>query len=224
MTGSLYREAALMDDDDDIYRPAGMGGEGWWDDAQKEVKRVAKKVQKSSAVRGLEKRAVKAGADVLRGAATAATDGLADSALTSLGAPEFAPLADQLINKGAKALEKKGTDYLDQKIDASGRGYGGVRYMSPAGGGLRLSSHRTQVGLGLRLAGGSLRLAGAGHTHGVPAGRHRMPDNTLMKNSDHMGRGHCGCGHGQRSNGLRLAGSGLYVQPGLVEGSGHAYC
>ena len=44
MTGSLYREAALMDDDDDIYRPAGMGGEGWWDDAQKEVKRVAKNV------------------------------------------------------------------------------------------------------------------------------------------------------------------------------------
>ena len=69
----LYREAALMDDDDEIFRPAGLGGEGWWDDAQKEVKRVAKKVQKSSAVRGVEKRAVKAGADVLRGAATAAT-------------------------------------------------------------------------------------------------------------------------------------------------------
>ena len=187
----LYREAALMDDDDEIYRPAGMGGEGWWSDAQKEVKRVAKKVQKSSAVRGLEKRAVKAGADVLRGAATAATDGLADSALTSLGVPEFAPLADQLISKGAKSLEKKGVDYLDQKIDASGRGYGGVRYMSPAGGGLRLAGHGTQVGTGLRLAG-----------------------------SGHM------CGNGLRlaGSGLRLAGSGMYRQPGLVEGSGHAYC
>ena len=218
MTGSLYREAALMDDDDDIYRPAGMGGEGWWDDAQKEVKRVAKKVQKSSAVRGVEKRAVKAGADVLRGAATAATDGLADSALTSLGAPEFAPLADQLINKGAKALEKKGVDYLDQKIDASGRGYGGVRYMSPAGGGLRLAGHGTAVGAGLRLAG-------SGST-----GHHRMPDGSLMKNSDHKGRGHCGCGHmeghGLRlaGSGLRLAGSGMYRQVGLVEGGGHAYC
>jgi hypothetical protein len=218
MTGSLYREAALMDDDDDIYRPAGMGGEGWWDDAQKEVKRVAKKVQKSSAVRGVEKRAVKAGADVLRGAATAATDGLADSALASLGVPEFAPLADQLINKGAKSLEKKGVDYLDQKIDASGRGYGGVRYMSPAGGGLRLAGHGTQVGAGLRLAGSG------------SAGHHRMPDGSLMKNSDHKGRGHCGCGHmeghGLRlaGSGLRLAGSGMYRQVGLVEGGGHAYC
>ena len=167
--GSLYRDAAIMDEDDDIYRPAGLGGEGWWDDAVKETKRVAKKVQKSSAVRGLEKRAVKAGADVLRGAATAATDGLADSALTSLGAPELAPLADQLINRAGKSLEKKGTDYLDQKIDASGRGYGGVRYMSPAGGGLRLAGHGTVVGAGLRLAGSG---------HGVPgpsphAGRER---------------------------------------------------
>ena len=85
----LYREAALMDGDEDIFRPAGLGGDGWWDDAVKETKRVAKRVQKSKVVRGLEKRAVRAGADVLRGAATAATDGLADSALTSLGAPEL---------------------------------------------------------------------------------------------------------------------------------------
>eukprot|EP01046_Picozoa_sp_COSAG06_P103778 COSAG06_NODE_49954_length_322_cov_0.502242_1_plen_63_part_01 len=43
----LYREAALMDGDDDIVRPAGLGGDGWWDDAVKETKRVAKRVQKS---------------------------------------------------------------------------------------------------------------------------------------------------------------------------------
>ena len=105
-------------------------------------------------------------------------------------------MATKLVDKGASYLEKKGVDYLDQQIDASGRGYGGVRYMSPAGGGLRLSSHATQVGTGLRLAG-----------------------------SGHMrGHGHCGCGHGQRAMGLRLAGSGIYVQPGLVEGSGHGYC
>ena len=37
-----------MDGDEDIFRPAGMGGEGWWDDAQKEVKRVAKRVHMGS--------------------------------------------------------------------------------------------------------------------------------------------------------------------------------
>ena len=118
----LYREAALMDDDDDLYRPAGLGGDGWWDDRYEDVKRTAKKVQKSSVVRGLEKRAVKVGADVLRTAGEAAVSGAADSALLSLGAPEFAPLAGKLIDRGAKALEKKGVAYLDQKIDASGSG------------------------------------------------------------------------------------------------------
>jgi hypothetical protein len=62
-------------------------------------------------------------------------------------------MADKLISQGANSLEKSGVNYLDQKIDASGRGYGGVRYMSPAGGGLRLAGHGTQVGTGLRLAG-----------------------------------------------------------------------
>jgi hypothetical protein len=188
-----------MNLDDDIYRPAGLGGEGWWDDAVDTVKTVAKKVQKNPVVRGLEKRAVKAGTTALRGAAETAVDGLADSALTAIGAPELAPMADKLIDKGASYLQKKGTDYLDQKIDASGRGYGGrIKYMSPAGGGLRLAGHGTQVGTGLRLAG-----------------------------SGHMsGHGHCQCGHGMRlaGSGMRLAGSGMYRQPGLVEGSGHGYC
>ena len=63
----IYREAALMNPDDDtsIYRPAGLGGDGWWDDAVSEAKRVGKKIQKSKVVRGLEKRATRAGADVL---------------------------------------------------------------------------------------------------------------------------------------------------------------
>ena len=77
----IYREAALMNLDDDIYRPAGLGGEGWWSDAVDTVKTVAKKVQKNPVVRGLEKRAVKAGSDVLRGAAETAVSGAADSAL-----------------------------------------------------------------------------------------------------------------------------------------------
>ena len=107
----IYREAALMNPDDDIYKPAGLGGDGWWDDAVSEAKRVGKKIQKSKVVRGLEKRAVKAGADVLRGAAETAVSGAADSALTALGAPELAPMADKLIDKGASYLEKKGVDY-----------------------------------------------------------------------------------------------------------------
>ena len=97
-----------------------------------------------------------------------ATDGVADSALTALGAPEFAPLADKLIDRGAKALEKKGVDYLDQKIDQSGKG---VRYMAAtSGGGMRLAGQGTQIGRGLRLAGNGhgrmhgdgMRLAGSG--------------------------------------------------------------
>ena len=46
----IYREAALMNPDDEIYRPASLGGEGWWDDTVSEVKRVAKKVQKNPVV------------------------------------------------------------------------------------------------------------------------------------------------------------------------------
>lgn len=202
----IYREAALMSPDDNIYRPAGLGGGSWWDDTVSEVKKVAKRAQKNPVVRNLEKRAVKKGADVLRGAAETAVSGAADTALTALGAPELAPMADSLIDKGASYLEKKGTDYLDQKIDASGRGYGGrIKFMSPAGGGLRLSSHATQIGTGLRLAG-SGHMRGHGHCR------------------------QCGCGHmeghGLRlaGSGLRLAGSGMYRQVGLVEGSGHGYC
>ena len=78
--------------------------------------------------------------------AETAVSGAADSALTAIGAPELAPMADSLIDRGASYLEKKGTEYLDQKIDASGRGYGGrVKFMSPAGGGLRLAGHGTQI-------------------------------------------------------------------------------
>ena len=62
-----------------------------------------------------EKKLVKKGADLLRGAAETGVDGLADTALTSLGVPEFAPMADKLIDKGASYLEKKGVDYLDHK-------------------------------------------------------------------------------------------------------------
>ena len=117
-------------------------------------------------MRDLEKSAVKVGAKTLRGAVETGLDGLADTALTSLGAPELAPLTDKLIDKGVKDLEKKGTEYVDQKIDASGKGHGGVRYMS-AGGGMRLAGSGTQVGSGLRLAGSGMRHSGSGHSGGL---------------------------------------------------------
>jgi len=177
----MYRSAAQLDDDP-LYHSAGQMGFGWWDDAWSGTKAAAKKVQSSAAVRGLEKRAVATGSKALRGVVEGATDGLATSALSAIGAPELAPAADALIDRGTKALQRKGTAYLDQKIDASGSG---VRYMSPAGGGLRRSGSGTQVGRGLRLSGegqmrghgcghcgGSLRLAGSGMY--VPAGMHGL--------------------------------------------------
>ena len=99
--------------------------------------------------------AVKVGGKTLRGAVETGLDGVADSALTALGAPELAPMADKLIDKGVKQLEKKGTSYLDQQNDKSGKGYGGVRYMS-ASGGMRLAGSGTQVGAGMRLAGNGM--------------------------------------------------------------------
>ena len=146
---------------DSMYRAAGdMHGEGWWDDAKSAFHHGVSAIQHNSVVRDLEKKAVKQGADVLRGVAETATDGLADSALTALGAPELAPLADKLIDSGAKRLEKKGTDYLNQKIDQSGKG---VRYMgATSGGGMRLAGQGTQIGRGLRLAGSGMRHGGDG--------------------------------------------------------------
>ena len=134
--------------DEDIYLAAGdqFGDGGWWGDRWKEIKKGVKAVQSNQAVRDLEKSAVKVGSKALRGAVETELGGVADTALTSLGAPERAPFADKLIDKGVKKLEKKGTDYLDQKIDASGNGHGGVRYMS-AGGGMCLAGSGTQVGL-----------------------------------------------------------------------------
>eukprot|EP01046_Picozoa_sp_COSAG06_P056860 COSAG06_NODE_10896_length_1600_cov_1.277815_2_plen_180_part_01 len=140
--------------------PVYMYGEGWWDDAKSAFHHGVKAVQSSSVVRDLEKKAVKRGADALRGAAETATDGLADSALAALGAPELAPFADKLIDSGAKRLEKKGTDYLNQKINQSGKG---VRYMAAtSGGGMRLAGQGTQIGRGLRLAGSGMRHGGDG--------------------------------------------------------------
>ena len=230
--------APRLQDKDNIYLAAGdQFGSGWWGDRWKNVKtgvsKAAKAVQSSQAVRDLEKSAVKVGAKTLRGAVESGLDGVADTALTALGAPEFAPMVDKLVDKGVKTLEKKGTAYVDQKIDASGKGHGGVRYMS-AGGGLRLSGSGTRVGSGLRLAGGLLgyadweekksrelagamglgmRLSGSGHGWGsIVTGFHKdMAERAERHKVPHMPVG----------NGMRVAGSGIYARP-LLEGSGCA--
>ena len=117
-------------------------------------------------------------------------------------------MVDKLVDKGVKELEKKGTAYVDQKIDASGKGHGGVRYMS-AGGGMRLAGSGTQVGTGMRLAGNGMRLAGGGWDSIVTGFHEDMAERAKRHQVPHSG------------NGMRLAGSGVYARP-LLEGSGCA--
>ena len=157
----MFKPAGILNNDDYLYLPAAdQFGEGWWGDRWQDVKDVAKKVQKSDTVRSFEKGALQAGSTALRGVVETGLDGIADSALTFAGAPELAPLANKLIDKGAKSLQQRGVNYLDQQIDASGNGR--VRYLAPSGGGMRLAGSGTQLGSGMRLAGSGMRLAGSG--------------------------------------------------------------
>ena len=177
---------------DSMYRQAGdMYGDGFFDDAKSFAKKAAKAVQSNELVRSAEKALVHKGADALRGAATAGAD-----ALVADVAPEFAPIAAKAIDRGAKALERRGVSYLDQKIDQSGKG---VRYMAAtSGGGIRRSGTATQIGRGLRVA--------KGNGHGMQANGLRL----------------AGSGYGMQANGLRLAGSGAMVKPHYLRGAGHA--
>ena len=215
-TMSLFRPAATLHEEDDaIYMPAGdQFGEGWWSDRWDDVKSVAKKVQSSQAVRDVEKGALNVGAKALRGAVETGLDGVADSALTAIGAPELAPLVNTAIDRGAKSLQKKGVQYLDQQIDASGNGR--VRYMSPSGGGMRLAGSGTQLGSGMRLAGSGMRLSGSGHNwDNIVTGFHK----DLAERAERHKVPHMSTGNGR----MRLAGSGHYVRP-IHEGSGHCQC
>jgi hypothetical protein len=167
-----------------------MHGDGWYDDAKSFAKRAAKTLQHNEIVRAAEKGIVHKGADALRAAAETGTD-----ALVADVAPEFAPMASKAIDRGAKALEKRGVAYLDQKIDQSGNG---VRYMAAtSGGGMRRSGAATQIGRGLRLAKGS--------GHGMQAEGLRL----------------AGSGYGMQAQGLRLAGSGHSVKPHYMRGAGN---
>ena len=210
----MFKPAAVLNNDDYLYIPAGdQYGEGWFSDRWDDVKKVAKTVQKSDTVRNLEKGALNVGAKALRGAVETGLDGVADSALTAIGAPELAPLVNTAIDRGAKSLQNKGVQYLDQQIDASGKG---VRYMSPSGGGLRMSGTGTQLGSGLRLSGQGMRLSGSGHGwDSIVTGFHK----DMAERAERHKVPHMSTGNGR----MRLAGSGHYVRP-IHEGSGHCQC
>ena len=211
----MFRPAAALNKDDYLYIPAGdQYGEGWFSDRWDDVKKVAKTVQKNDTVRNLEKGALNVGAKALRGAVETGLDGVADSALTAIGAPELAPLVNTAIDRGAKSLQNKGVQYLDQQIDASGKGR--VRYMSPSGGGMRLSGSGTQLGSGLRLSGQGMRLSGSGHNwDNIVTGFHK----DMAERAERHKVPHMSTGNGR----MRLAGSGHYVRP-IHEGSGHCQC
>jgi hypothetical protein len=128
-----------------FVEPGHFGGNGFLSDLGSEVK----KIQKSGLVRGLEKKAVNYGAKALRGAAEGTLDGIGDTMATAIGIPEVAPALDGMIDRGASALQKRGIEYLDDKIDQSGKG---MRYMA-SGGGMRMAGTHTLSGSGMRLSG-----------------------------------------------------------------------
>jgi len=109
------------------------------------------------------------------GVAEGAADGIGDTAATFLGVPEVSVPLDAAIDRGLSSVQKAGTKYLDDKIDASGRGHG-VRYLAPSGGGMRMSGVPTH-------SGGAMRLSGQGHGKA----------------------GHCGCGIRQSGAGITAA-------------------
>ena len=179
LTGGALGDVHALQDVKLFVEPGEFGGEGFFSDLGSEVTKVAKRAQKSDLVRGVEKKAVSAGATALRGATEGLVDGVGDTAATFLGMPEMAVPLDAAVDRGLSSLQKAGTKYLDDKIDASAGS--GVRYMAPSGGGMRMSNVATHSGSGLRLSGQGhgkahhcgcgLRMSGAGITaaHTFPA-------------------------------------------------------
>jgi hypothetical protein len=178
LTGGALGDVHALDDLKLFVEPGEFGGNGFFSDLGSEVKKVASRAQKSDLVRGVEKKAVSAGATALRGATEGLVDGVGDTAATFLGMPELSVPLDAAVDRGMSSLQKAGTKYLDDKIDASGSG---VRYMAPSGGGMRMSNVATHSGSGLRISGSGhgkahhcgcgLRMSGAGITaaHTFPA-------------------------------------------------------
>ena len=172
LKGGALGDVHALEDLKLYVEPGDFGGEGWWSDLGSEVKSVAKRAQQNPLVRAAEKKAVNYGAKALRGATEGLVDGVGDTAATFLGVPELSVPLDAAVDRGLSSLQNAGTRYLDDKIDASGKGHG-VRYMAPSGGGMRMANVPTH-------SGGSLRLAGQGHSKAH----------------------HCGCG-------IRVAGRGI---------------
>ena len=152
-----------------FVEPGDFGGEGIWDD----LKSVVAKAQKIPFVRDLEKKAVHKGSELLQSFAEDHADGIKDTVSHVTGMPSS--VVDAAVDSGVSSIAGKAEKYIDGKIDSAGSGI--VRYMSPAGGGMRRAGAYTQSGLGLRLSGqghaccgqgAGLRLAGgkltAGHT------------------------------------------------------------
>ena len=103
----------VYDDVDIFVQPGKHGGAGFFSTLGDAVAKGAKELQKSSAVRGLEKKAVSYGAKALRGAAEGALDGVADTVATAVGAPEASPFVDKLIDRGLSSLQKRGEAAID---------------------------------------------------------------------------------------------------------------
>ena len=155
LKGGALGDVHALEDLQLYVEPGDFGGEGFFSDLGSEVKKVAKKAQQNPLVRAAEKKAVKYGATALRGATEGLVDGVGDTAATFLGVPELSAPLDAAVDRGLSSVQKAGTKFLDDKIDASGKGHG-IRYMAPSGGGMRMSGVSTH-------SGGALRLAGQGH-------------------------------------------------------------
>ncbi len=189
----LYQSAGAIRDDNCVYHPAGLGGEGWFEDfkqgAQDGLKTVGKHVkqlQKRPEVRDFEKKLVRKGATALRGA----VDSAAGAAVIPALGPAAAPMAAKAMDMATKGFADKAVNQMDAFIDQSGRGTRVRHYV--AGGGMRLGGVATIVSPGLRLSsrgrcGGALRLAGGGHCRMAGNGMYR-PAVGLLEGS---GTGHC---------------------------------
>ena len=107
------------------------------------------------------------GSELLQSFAEDHADGIKDTVSHVTGMPSS--VVDAAMDRGVSGVTGKAEKYLQGKIDAAGSGI--VRYMSPAGGGMRRSGAYTQSGLGMRVSGQGhgccgqgrgLRLSGSG--------------------------------------------------------------
>ena len=170
LKGGELGDVQSLEDIKLYVEPGQFGGKGLWSD----LKSVVAKAQKSPLVQDLEKKAIHKGSEALQKFATKHAEGIGDLAAETIGLPKG--MADSAIKRSVSSIAAKGEKWADDKISGSG-----IRYMSPAGGGMRMSGTGTYSGSGMRLSGQGhgrahhcgcgLRLAGSGITasHTFPA-------------------------------------------------------